>query len=210
MKTGLLDNMAPNAQRAFITTLAFTVVTVILYMFAVVPEDEKLRNGNARYGQEEQNKARIDSILRNAASEATRLEETVMRLSAYRKQFIEQRLGNYATHAREMLDPLAVGAGLTEIDYPDSSTRRLPLPDPKMPFSPAKLHVRTAVRMTARGSYQSAASFILRVEEELPLVSVQSMRIAANSGDPLHQTITMTLEWPASDTGPNPDTKARR
>ena len=199
MKTDFFDNMAPNAQRGFITTLIFAAVSVALYMFAVVPEQGALERARRAFAEEETNKSRIDSILKNATDEKNRLAETIHRLRIYHEALLERKLGNYATHARELLDPLAIGAGLVEIDYPETSIRKLPLPDARFPMSPAQLHVRATVRMTAHGSYQSAISFLLRVEKELPLVAIQSLRIAASRTDPRRQDITFVFEWPALD-----------
>ena len=42
MKTGFLDNMAPNAQRAFIMTIVLSALAIGIYMFAVVPAQETL------------------------------------------------------------------------------------------------------------------------------------------------------------------------
>ena len=212
MKSGVLDNMAPNAQRAFITTLVLVVVTVVLYMFAVVPEEDALKKARTAFTDEEGNKARIDSILKNATAEKTSLDNAIRRLKGYRAALLERRLGNYATHAREILDPLALGAGLIEIDYPESSIRKLPLPERATPNLPAQLHARVAVRMTAHGSYQSAVSFLLRVEKELPLVALQSLRVATDRSDPRRQTITFVFEWPTLGDAlpPPPGQKARR
>lgn len=197
MKNSFLENMAPNSQRAFFIAGVFGVVAAMLYMFAVTNEETALGKTNAAYQEEEGNKARIEMILRNATVEKANLDATVAKIGEYRKAFLERRLGNYATHAREVLDPLAIGAGLKEIDYPESSVRLLPLPNPLAPSLPAQLHQRVAVKMTARGSYQSAVSFILRVEEEMPLVSVQSLHISASRTDPRRQEIAVVFEWPA-------------
>ena len=74
----------------------------------------------------------------------------------------------------------------------DEPFRALPLPNPM----PRQLHTRVAVKLTATGSYQQAVSFLLRLEKEMPLVSLQKLDITARS-TPESQSITMVLEWPA-------------
>ena len=70
--------------------------------------------------------------------------------------------------------------------------RALPLPRPM----PVQLHARRPVRITARGSYMAAISFLMRVEKEHPLVALQSLAISS-SGDPESQLISMVFEWPS-------------
>ena len=196
MKTGFLDNMAPNAQRAFIMTIVLSALAVGIYMFAVVPAQETLSKTQQSLEDANIEKNRIDATLRGTESETERLAAAKLRLEEYRARFLERRLGSYATHAREILDPLAIGAGLVDIDYPETSKRKLPLPDPKNQKSPMKLHERIAIRMTARGSYQAAVSFILQTEAALPLVSIQSIKITSNTSDIKRQQLDVTFEWP--------------
>ena len=101
-------------------------------------------------------------------------------------------LESYAMRAKSLLDPLALGAGLDDVTYSDEPFRALPLPTPK----PRQLHTRVAVKLTATGSYQQAVSFILRLEKEMPLVSLQQLDITARS-TPETQSVSMVLEWPA-------------
>jgi hypothetical protein len=101
-------------------------------------------------------------------------------------------LESYAMRAKSILDPFALGAGLVDVDYADEAFRALPLTKPM----PRQLHTRAAVKMTATGSYQEAISFLLRLEKELPLTSVQSFAITAQQ-DPEAQLISMVIEWPA-------------
>ena len=60
---------------------------------------------------------------------------------------------------------------------------------------PRQLYARAAVRITAKGSYQAIASFLLMIEKNLPLVSLQSLQILSQQ-NPAKQTVTMNLEWP--------------
>lgn len=196
MKTGFLDNMAPNAQRAFIMTIVLSSLAVGIYMFAVIPAQESLSKAQRALEDANLEKGRIDATLRGSESETEKLAAAKLRIDEYKLGFLERRLGSYATHAREILDPLAIGAGLVDIDYPETSKRKLPLPDPKNQKSPMKLHERVAIRMTARGSYQAAVSFILQTEAALPLVSIQSIKITSNTSDIKRQQLDVIFEWP--------------
>ena len=105
---------------------------------------------------------------------------------------LEPLLGSYAMRAKSILEPLAFDAGLSNLDYAEATTRALPLPRP----APKQLHMRRPIRITARGSYMGAISFLMRVEKEHPLVTLQSMNITTNP-DPDQQRIEMVFEWPA-------------
>jgi hypothetical protein len=94
--------------------------------------------------------------------------------------------------AKSLLDPLAIGAGLNDITYSDEPFRALPLPKPM----PRQLHTRAAVKLDATGSYQQAVSFLLRLEKEMPFVSLQKLDITAQQ-NPKTQSISIILEWPA-------------
>ena len=71
-------------------------------------------------------------------------------------------------------------------------TRALPVPRPV----PNQLHARRPIRVTAQGSYMGAISFLLRVEKEHPLVTLQSFALSTTQ-DPERQQIEMVFEWPA-------------
>lgn len=94
--------------------------------------------------------------------------------------------------AKSLLEPLLLGAGLTDLEYIEDTFRKLPLPKPM----PRQLHTRAAIRITAKGSYQRAISFLLRLEKEFPLVSLRTLDIRAQQSNH-KQDITYVLEWPA-------------
>ena len=61
---------------------------------------------------------------------------------------------------------------------------------------PRQLHTRAVVKVSAQGSYQEAVSFLLRLEREFPLVSLQRFDVSAQP-TPERQSVTFVLEWPA-------------
>ncbi len=194
----------PANQKGLLLALVFGALAVLIYMFAVVPAQDDLTATRKRQAEEDSKQTRIANNLKNANVEKMKLKTAEQRLEIYKSTMLEKRLGSFATHAREILDPIALGAGLSSISYPETSFRRLPMPDPKKPNSPEQLHVREAVKMTAKGSYQAAVSFLIQVEEQLPHVSLLSFRFSVNQSNPKQQDIAMTFEWPAEDPQPPP------
>ena len=81
--------------------------------------------------------------------------------------------------------------GLSVSDYAELPVRRLPLPKPQ----PAQLYARKPIRLTCTGSYATIISFLLRVEEKLPLVSLEAFSLKTQR-DPDNQSATIVLEWP--------------
>ena len=57
-------------------------------------------------------------------------------------------------------------------------------------------------RVLTAGSYQEAVSFLLRTEQELPLVTLQSMKISADRSNPRKQVLSFVFEWPTFDPTP--------
>jgi len=192
MKGGFLHDMAPNAQRSFFVTLAFSAVAVAIYMFGVQPAADSLARETRRKGELEASQNSINADLRGAETVKKTLDELRGQIAPYEAALLEPLLESYAMRAKSILDPLAMGAGLSDISYSDEPFRALPLTKPMA----RQLYTRAAVRMTAKGSYQEAVSFLLRLEKDLPLVSLQAMEITAQQ-KPSEQSINMILEWPA-------------
>ena len=93
--------------------------------------------------------------------------------------------------AKSLLDPLAADVGLTVGDYAELPARRLPLPKPMAP----QLYARKPIRMTCTGSYATIVSFLLRVEEKIPLASLEAFSLKTQK-DPDNQSATLVFEWP--------------
>ena len=128
---------------------------------------------------------------------ADQLKSRLDELEAERKKFLdgllEPSLGSYGTAAGSLLKPIAEAVGLAvSVDSVDLPMRRLPLPPP--PLSP-QLYARKPIRLTCTGSYMRIISFLQRVEEQLPLVSLEAFSLKTQK-DPDNQSATIVLEWP--------------
>ena len=199
MKGSAFQNMAPNAKRAFVVTLIFSALAVTLYMFAVEPFSADLARERSRLAELQGIRDRMSRDLKNADNIKKMIADTEVQLTPFRDAFLTPLLGSYAMRAKSILDPLALGAGLADIEYSQEPFRTLPVTKPQ--FKPGiplqkQLYTRAAIRLNAHGSYQSAISFLLRLEKEHPLISLQALDITAQQ-TPAQQTVSLVLEWPA-------------
>ena len=192
MSSSFFQGMAPNARRSFVVTVLLGGAAAVLYLFAIQPTDEALAKARRDFDEQSGRLQMVNANLRGSAANKERLAALDASLKPFRDEMLEPLLGSCAMRAKSILEPIAVGAGLSNMDYADMSPRALPLPRP----TPVQLHRRQPVRFTAQGSYMSAISFLLRLEKEHPLVALQSMSISATT-DPERQQVEMVLEWPA-------------
>ena len=190
MKGGL-QSMAPNAKRAFLTTIVLGVLAAAIYFFAVEPAVAALSRERTRLDGLKESQRRMTTDLNSAGTVQKTLEELETEMKPFAAAELKPLLGSYAMRAKSLLDPLISGAGLTDVEFSEEPTRKLPTPLPM----PRQLHARAAVRITAKGSYQAIASFLLMLEKNLPLVSLQSLQIQSQQ-QPAKQSATMILEWP--------------
>ena len=193
MNGGFFQNMAPNARRSFVVTSVLGAIAAVLYLFCVQPGESRLLKARRELADLQDRQYRINTDLKSADTVKKDLDELESALAPYRAAMLVPLLESYAMRAKSLLDPLALGAGLEEVTYSDEPFRALPLPKPM----PRQLHTRAAVKITATGSYQQAVSFLLRLEKEFPLVSLQRLDIAAVQNTPASQSVTFVLEWPA-------------
>ena len=192
MNGDFFQNMAPNAKRSFFATVIFSALAVIIYLFCVQPSTAELEKTKRELSELQDRQYRTDVDLKRSSTVAKDLEDLENALKPFRDAMLVPLLESYAMRAKSIIDPLALGAGLEDVTYSDEPFRALPLPTPM----PRQLHTRAAVKLTATGSYQQAVSFLLRVEKELPLVSLQQLDITARQ-NPRSQSISLVLEWPA-------------
>ena len=188
MNGSFFDNMAPNARRSFIVTVVLAAIATVIYLFCVQPCDSQLAQARRNLAdlQERQSRMNGDTVKKD-------LDDLESALKPFRDAMLVPLLESYSMRAKSILDPLAIGAGLEDVQYSDEPFRALPLPKPIMP---RQLHTRAVVKVSAQGSYQEAVSFLLRLEKEFPLVSLQRFDVSAQS-TPERQSVTFVLEWPA-------------
>ena len=192
MSASFFQNMAPNARRSFAVTIVFGAAAAGIYMFAVQPAEEALVKAHREHDEQASRLQLVNANLSGAPANKERLQKLDAELKPFRDEMLEPLLGSYAMRAKSILEPLAFGAGLSNVDSADVTVRTLPVPRP----TPLQLHVRRPVRVTAQGSYMGAISFLMRVEKEHPLITLQSMSISTTA-DPERQQIEMVFEWPA-------------
>ena len=192
MNSGIFQNMAPNAKRSFVVTILFAALATVIYLFCVQPSTSELEASKKKLEELQDKQHRTDLDLKRSGSVAKDLEEVEAALKPYREAMLVPLLESYSMRAKSILDPLALGAGLRNVTYSDEPFRALPLPAPM----PRQLYTRAAIKLTATGSYQQAVSFLLRIEKELPLVSLRQLEITSQQ-EPKSQALLIVLEWPA-------------
>ena len=192
MNGSFFDNMAPNARRSFIVTVVLAAIATVIYLFCVQPCDTQLAQARRNLADLQDRQSRMNGDLRSADTVKKDLDDLESALKPFRDAMLVPLLESYSMRAKSILDPLAIGAGLEELQYSDEPFRALPLTKPM----PRQLHTRAVVKVSAQGSYQEAVSFLLRLEKEFPLVSLQRFDVSAQS-TPERQSVTFVLEWPA-------------
>ena len=187
-----LNGMAPNSRRAALVTLAFSLLAAGIYFLAVSPTKTSLAKSTKALKEQRAKHATVMKNLAGSTTVAKRIEEAESALRPYREATIEPLLESLAMRAKSLVDSMAQGAGLIDLEYEALEPRALPVPG----RMPRQLYAREPIRILARGSYQAAASFLMRLERDMPLVALESLSITAVHATPETQKIEMILEWP--------------
>ena len=197
-----ISQMAPTVQRAMIVTGVIAAVAVVLYMFAVQPCEASLEESKRTLDQLQSQKQVIDRDLRDAAKVKTKIESLEASIAPYREAMLTPLLESWAMRAKSKLDLFAAEAGLQNVDYSELPVRALPEPKPL----PKQLDARRPIKASCRGSYAEIVSFLMRVEKELPYVSVQSFKLDVQQ-DPEMQRGDIVFEWLVMGANTAPDQK---
>ena len=187
-----LGGMAPNSRRSALVTIAFALLAAGIYFLAVSPTKTRLQKSAKALSE---HRARHATVMKNLASSGTvakRIEETESALKPVREAMLEPLLESLAMRAKSLVDVMAQEAGLADLEYEALDQRALPVPG----RMPRQLHAREPIRITARGSYQATASFLMRLERDMPLVALEALSITAVQATPETQRVEMILEWP--------------
>ena len=186
-----LQNMAPNAKRSLLVTLVFGAIAATLYFFAIESTEatltktrRTLQDRTLKHRTMTANLSRADAVARDLATGAARLAE-------YEKSMIEPLLESTAMGAKAIVDPIAAGCGLVGMEYEQETPIALPI----LGAAAREQYVRCPIKITCRGSYQAAISFVQCVEKRFPLVALEALTISAGS-DPDLQHVSIILEWP--------------
>lgn len=194
MTLSSLQNTTASARNSFVVTALFAAIAAVIYLFAIFSAEEDLAKTEKTRKQLQNDLRGKKHRLENAAGIKQRLEEQTAALAPFRSALLDPgELDSYAESARKTLLPLALGAGLSDIYCSVEGVRALPVPPGGLP---RQLYARQGIRIKAVGSYQEAVSFLLRVERDLPLVSLQSMDIEVKNDSKTEQAVTFVLEWP--------------
>ena len=191
MKAEAFQDPSALMKRAVFLSLAIGVVAAVLYMFCVQPCQSSLQKAKANLTDLQAKQAQMARDLKGAGQVKERLEAIKSQRQDYLNGLLNPLLESYAMRAKSLLDPLAEDVGLSVGDYAELPVRRLPLPKPQSP----QLYARKPIRLTCTGSYARIVSFIMRVEEKLPLVSLEAFSLKTQK-DPDNQAATIVLEWP--------------
>jgi len=191
MSAETFKDPAAQMKRALFRSLVIGAVAAVLYMFCVEPCRSSLEKARKEHEELMGQQAGMTRDLKGADQLKSRLDAVKAERQAYLNGLLEPLLESYAMRAKSLLDPLAADVGLTIGDYAELPDRRLPLPKPQAP----QLYARKPIRLTCTGSYATIVSFILRVERELPLVSLEAFSLKMQK-DPNSQLATIVFEWP--------------
>lgn len=191
--SALPDSSESSTKRSMFFAAAVAGVGVILYLFAVQPCQDSIAKARAELERLDSQKRVTERDLKDSPRVKSMIAETEAARGPFMEALLTPLLESWAMRAKSMLDPLAADVGLTIVDYAELPVRALPLPKPV----PQQLYARRPISVSCRGSYAEIASFVLRVEKMLPLVSLEALTIKAQSGSPDVQTATIVFEWPA-------------
>ena len=191
MKAQNFQDPSAQMKRAMFQALAIGAVAVVLYMFCVEPSQTSLQKAKTELSGVQDKQAQMVRDLKGAGQVKERLAVIKAQRQDYLNGLLNPMLESYAMRAKSLLDPLAEDVGLSVSDYAELPVRRLPLPKPQSP----QLYARKPIRLTCTGSYATIVSFLLRVEEKLPLVSLEAFSLKTQR-DPDNQSATIVLEWP--------------
>ncbi len=184
------DPSAP-MKRSLFQSLAIGAVAAVLYMFCVEPCQSSLAKARTERKSLQDQQAKVARDIKGADQVKTRLAELESKYGVYKAGLLEPLLESYAMRAKSLLDPLAEGLNMSINDYSELPSRKLPLPVPQAP----QLYARKPIRLTCTGSYMSIVSFILRVEQKLPLAVLEAIDLKVQK-DPDAQTAALVFEWP--------------
>ena len=173
----------------------YLAAAAVVYLALVNPGLERLRKDRAVL-----QKLRGEVFQRNLdiASKSV-IEERIARseaeIGAFSKLQLEPLLESYAMRAKSLIGDFAAQAGIVDAEFAERPVRALPV----LPGSPVPeaLHARCPVAVSCLGDYAAIASFIWRVERELPHVALEALRIQPSGGmDPQVQRAEIVFEWP--------------
>lgn len=189
-----LKRLAPSMKRSLIYSASTAVVTVLIVVVGIVPENKAIHatNDNLQLLNTRLNQMRTD--IANADQQKKKTDAALAERDAFAASgVIEPLLGSFAMRGKTLLDPLAQSTGFhieTVRELPP-----IPLQQPSPP--PEQLHYRQPVEFTGQGSYAQIADFIAQTESSHPLATLSGLVILASPITPETHKAILTFEWPA-------------
>lgn len=193
------------SRKSLLVTVAFGGVAAALYLLCVVPCADSLARMRREHDDLQFQLHGVLRDLRGSKDVDSRLKALGDGFGLYDAALLKPLLGSWAMRAKSLLDPLAEGVGLKGVDYAELPTRALPVTKP----TAERLYARRPIRMTCSGGYAAIVSFLLRVERDFPLVSLQALRIASQREATGDQQAELILEWPVEGGSSLPPKKAK-
>lgn len=166
---------------------------VVLYMFVVRSVSSSLTKTRSTLSETQ---IRLDTIEMNISQKSNMCERIGVldgENKVLRAVWLTPLLNSYAMRAKALVDVIAAEAGLLNVEYVEGEQRALPAPKGPMP---ANRTARRSVTLHAMADYAAIASFLLRLEKELPQVTLQSLNIQQKPGITDRQDVEIVLEWP--------------
>ena len=105
MSASVFQNMAPNAKKSFVVTMLFGAAAVGIYMFGVQPAEDALLKARKEHDDEESRLQLVNTNLRGAPENKSRLEKLAADLKPFREAMLEPLLGSYAMRSRTSTTP---------------------------------------------------------------------------------------------------------
>jgi len=178
-----------------LVALLLFLAALALYLGGVKPLSGVLGEMRAELMRNERKLTAIQMDVMTLGDLQKRIVELEGETSANRTALMTPMLNSYAMRGKSFLDTLATESGLVGTEYSEGALRALPVPNSQVP---TRRTARRAVQLKARADYAAAASFLMRVERDLPTVCLQSLSIvpAGQNGTADRQDVTMIFEWP--------------
>ena len=187
------ESAGRNPKRLLFFSALIAAVAVVIYLFAVQPCQMSLDKAKRALADLTNQQRDMENNLKRAPRLKKELAQVGKASEPFLQALLKPQFGtSWALSANAILNPIAADVGL---QVPDEAYSELParaLPVPKNIGQ--QLYARQPIRVSCRGSYAEIASFILRVEKLLPLVSLQALQIKPQKDHDV-QAAEIIFEW---------------
>jgi len=177
--------------------LALLAVSVLLYMGVITPLSQSLLKARNKLTDAESNLAATEMNIRQSEEIKGRVQMLEKLSETNRATCLVPVLNSYAMRVKALVDTMASEAGLEDVEYIEGDLIDLPLPKE---HAPAQRTARRTVRIKATADYAAAISFLLRVEKDMPVATLQSLAIHPSKAlKTEQQDVEFIFEWPVKD-----------